>query len=342
MIKQFFLQCSLFLCFFLFGLVLSPSVVLAQTRINPTVVGTNPNELTIDDNASAAAEASEEAKLASPSAELVGKLQQKADEDITETSGQQKSKLAAYLDEHPIGPVAWNNVLQKAIRKAIASGMPANIIVILLIFPVIASLVALSRHVIGLKGFGIYIPAVLSVAFVSTGIVTGVIVFTAVLLSALISRPILKKLKLPMLPRTAMLLFSVSLAILALMLIGSVYSIDMVLNINIFPLLIIILLTENFMETQLFNSQKEALQITFETLLTAVLCSLIIGSEMIQKFVILRPELTLLGVAIINIFIGKYTGLRLLEYLRFRDLLSNSPSFGKFKNNTADDSQEEE
>jgi hypothetical protein len=293
-------------------------------------------------DASPAAETSDSAKLSSPSAEVVEKLQQKTDQDITETSGQKKSVLAAYLDEHPIGALSWKNFLQKAIRKAIANGMPANLIVILLIFPIIASLVAFSRHVIGLKGFGIYIPAVLSVAFVSTGILTGTVVFAAVLLTALIARPILKKLKLPMLPRTAMLLLCVSIAILALMLIGSIYNINLIFNISIFPLLIIILLTENFMESQLLSSQKEALEITFETLLMAVVCSLILGSESIQKFVILRPELTLFSVAIINLAIGKYTGLRILEYLRFKDLFNQDAKFSKFKDTSSDNSQEEE
>jgi len=293
-------------------------------------------------DASGAAETTDSAKLSSPSAEIVEKLQQKTDQDITETSGQKKSVLAAYLDEHPIGALSWNNFLQKAIRKAIVNGMPANIVVILLIFPIIASLVAFSRHVIGLKGFGIYIPAVLSVAFVSTGILTGIVVFAAVLLTALITRPILKKLKLPMLPRTAMLLLCVSVAVLALMLVSSIYNVNLIFNISIFPLLIIILLTENFMETQLLSSQKEALEITFETLLMAVLCSLILGSESIQKFVILRPELTLFMVAIINVAIGKYTGLRILEYLRFKDLFDQDAKFNKFKDISSDNSQEEE
>lgn len=338
MLKFFQTATTLFVTFLLGFALLAP---LAKTQAQTTSNRIGSVAATLDEEtATDSAQASEEAKLSSPSAEVVGKLQQKTDEDITETSGQKKSVLAAHLDNHPIGPAAWNNIVQKAIRKAVANGMPANIIVILLIFPVIASLVALSRHIIGLKGFGIYIPAVLSVAFVSTGVGTGVTVFIAVLASALLSRPILKKLKLPVLPRTAMLLLSVSTAILALMLVASVYSIDMVLNLSIFPLLIIILLTENFMETQLFNSQKEALQITFETLLTAVLCSLIIGSQEIQKFVILRPELTLLGVVLINLAIGKYTGLRLLEYLRFRDLLGRKQNFKDAGNESG--SQEEE
>lgn len=328
--------------FFLFQIsavsLIGSSLANAQTKSTSEAAVLSPTQ-----DASATAVTTDSAKLSSPSAEVVEKLQQKTDQDITETSGQKKSVLAAFLDEHPIGALSWNNVIQKAIRKSIGNGMPANIIVILLIFPIIASLVAFSRHVIGLKGFGIYIPAVLSVAFVSTGIATGVVVFAAVLFTALMTRPILKKLRLPMLPRTAMLLMSVSVAILALLLTGSVYNVNLIINISIFPLLIIILLTENFMETQLFSSQKEALQITFETLLIAVLCSLIIGSEALQKFVILRPEMTLIGVAIINLAIGKYTGLRLLEYLRFKDLLNRNGKFGSFKDSSAgSDSQEEE
>ncbi len=326
--------------FFLFQFFTSALISgnLVQAQLAPAKSASIP-AVTVTNEATMAAEATDSAKLSSPSAEVVEKLQQKTDQDITETSGQKKSVLAAYLDEHPVGKLSWHNFLQKAIRKSIASGMPANIIVILLIFPIIASLVAFSRHVVGLKGFGIYIPAVLSVAFVSTGIVPGIVVFLAVLLTALFTRPILKKFRLPILPRTAMLLMGVSVAILALMLIGSIYSIDLVIDISIFPLLIIILLTENFMETQLFNSQKEALQITFETLLIAVLCSLIIGSEPIQKFVILRPEMTLIGVALINLAIGKYTGLRFLEYLRFKDLLDPKT---KFKESSSENNSQEE
>ena len=292
--------------------------------------------------ASAAAAASESSSLASPSAEVVEKIQKKTDEDITETSGKQKSVLAAYLDEHPIGELSPTNFLQKAIRKAIAYGLPANIIVILLIFPIIASVVALARHVIGLKGFGIYIPAVLSVAFVSTGIVTGIILFLAVLLSAIFTRRLLKFLKMPLLPKTAMLLLGVSLAMLALLMIGAVFNIDLVLNVSIFPLLIIILLTENFMETQMFASGGEALSVTFETLVLAVICSLLVDSELVQKFVILHPELIVLLVCLLNLAIARYTGLRIFEYFRFKDLLGKKDNFKPLKGLSVDDIPESE
>ena len=338
-LKQFLLSFCLLAGLFL----LSSKINLAEAQ-TPTPIEFAGDSLTdleaID--ATLAAEATGEASLASQSAKVDTKIQEKIDEDITETSGKQKSVLATHLDDNPIGALSWKNPIQKAIRKAVAAGMPANIIVLLLIFPIIASIVALSRHIVGLKGFGIYIPAVLSVAFVSTGIVTGVIIFMSVLISSIVTRGLVKRFKLPLLPRTAMLLFGVSTAMLALLLIGSVYNVDLVLNISIFPLLIIILLTENFMETQLFSSQKEAFSITFETLIVAVLCSFIIGSEEIQKFVILRPELVLIGVAITNLAIGRYTGLRILEYLRFRDLIFKEGGFTSFKDAGNNDAPEQE
>jgi hypothetical protein len=330
---------SFFLLFSVY-LIKSPSLLISlSSSINVFAQTVNPVRFEGDDlesleaieESTAEAEATDSTSLASPSAEIVEKIQQKADEDITETTGRQKSVLAAYLDEHPIGPLNPTNFLQKAIRQAIAQGLPASLVVIILIFPVIASLVALARHVIGFKGFGIYIPAVLSVAFVSTGLVTGIILFIAVLLSAMLARYIVKFLKMPLLPKTAMLLLIVSIAMLFLLTIGSFFKIDLVLNVSIFPLLIIILLTENFMTSQMFASRGEALNVTFETLVLAIVGTLLIDNEAIQRFVILKPELTILLVTVINFAIARYTGLRVLEYFRFKELLRNKSKSEKYK-----------
>ncbi len=278
-----------------------------------------------------AQEATEETKLSSPSAEVEQKIQEIKDEDITETTGKQKSKLAAYIDKHPPGPLSWHNFLQHAIIKSIEKGLSASIIVLLVLFPLITSLIAFSRHVIGLQGFGIYIPAVLSVAFVSTGIFTGVIIFLVVLLASTLTRKIIRKLRLPYLPRNAMILWGVSVVVLAMLIFSSQFDTFILLGINIFPILIIMLLTENFMGSQLFNSQKEAIRLTLETLFIAITCSLLISQDRVQEFVLLKPELTLISTAIINYLIGRYSGLRLLEYLRFNPILNTKP-FGQNPN----------
>jgi len=265
-----------------------------------------------------AADATDSAE-ASPAAQVEQRIIERRAEDITDTTGETRGKLSTFLGENPIGPLSWHNFLQHAIRDAVSKGLSASIIVLLLLFPIIASIIAASRHVVGLRGFGIYIPAVLSVAFVSTEIVTGIIIFASI-----ISRAIVQKFRLPYLPRTAMLLWGVSIFILALLIFSSQMTFFQLLTINIFPILIIIILTENFMNSQLFTSQREALKIALETLFIAIICSLIISQEGIQKFVLLWPELVLVATVVVNYLIGKYTGLRLIELARFSTVLGQN------------------
>lgn len=277
------------------------------------------NEVILESVATDSAVASE----SSTAANLNEVVEEKKNEDITVSTPRQKSKLAAFLDENPVKPLAWHNFLQHGIRRAVENGLPANIVVLIILFPIIASIIAGSRHLIGLQGFGVYIPAVLSVAFVSTGIITGLGIFIIVLLASILFRSLLKRMKLQYLPRTALMLWGVSLVVLLLLVGSTLVNLYDFISISIFPLLIIMLLTENFMESQLTVSRSKAFNLTLETIFLAVICSLIISSELVQQTVIVNPEITILVVAIFNIVIGKYSGLRLLEYVRFKAIMEN-------------------
>jgi hypothetical protein len=307
------------LCFFLtFGL-LAPAFVFAQAPSPSPVVGTSADATT--GATISPLPASGSSLLASSSAEVVQRIQEKSAQDITITSGNKKDVFVELLEQNPIDKLQPWNSLQHAIRRAISNGLPSNIVVLVLLFPMIATFIAFSRHVIGLKGFGIYSPAVLSVAFLSTGIIPGITFFVIVLVAALVTRSLVKRLRLQYLPRTAMLFLGVSLVTLLTLIAASLIQLSMLVSITIFPLLIIILLTENFMETQLASSMSEAVQLTIETLITALVCSLLIGFQPVQKWVLLQPEMVLIGLAFINLLIGKYTGLRLLEWWRFRAII---------------------
>ncbi|MDA1079232.1 MAG: hypothetical protein O2840_00915, partial [bacterium] len=188
--------------------VLGVSVVQAQT--SPTEVEIVLLTADASDSASTAS-----ATLASPSAEVEQKIQEKKDQDLTDAGGKQKSILATFLDENPPSPLSWYNFMQHSIRFAVSEGVPANIIVLVLLFPFVAALIAASRHIIGLRGFGIYIPAVLSVALVSTGILEGIVMFVGIVITALVAKKLIARLKLSYLPRTGLLLWTISLGIFA-------------------------------------------------------------------------------------------------------------------------------
>ncbi len=295
--------------------------VLAQTAAQTAPQATSQTTNLLPVTATLSADATDSARLATPSAEVQEKIQEKKEQDITESSETQKSKLAAFLEANPPGPLNWSNSIQYAIRSAVSQGVPANVIVLVLLFPLIASLIGASRHVIGLRGFGIYIPAVLAIALVSTGIFEGLLIFGAISLTALVSRQLLKKARMSYLPRTSLLIWMISLGLFGLLVTAPFLNLTSLMTVNIFPILILVLLSENFLDALQRTKPADAIALTIETLSLAFISSLIIQLEVVQRFAITEPELLLVGTAFINVLVGKFAGLRLTEFLRFRSII---------------------
>jgi hypothetical protein len=291
-----------FLC--LMGALMMPRFVVAQES----------DLATVSADATASGEATSAAKL------VVEKVTEKKP-DITEPEGEVKGRLEQYLAAQEVRPLGLTNFLQHAIREAVRNGVPANTIVLVLLFPVVAAIIAAGRHLIGLRGFGIFTPAVLSVAFVATGIVTGIALFLIILMVAMLMRRMIHGLKLQYLPRMALLLWGVSLGVFAALFISPFLDLKALVTIQIFPILILILLAENFIEVQIGKSEREATQLTMETIILALISSLVLSLDAVQKFALLNPELLVMGVAVFDIFVGRYVGLRYTEYLKYKKLL---------------------
>lgn len=304
---------------FLFLWNITASTQLSQAQLTTTPTPTATPEATD----SAAIDATASAQVATPSADVLLTIQEKQQTDITEPTGETKGRLARFLDDTPTTPLNFTNFVQHAIRGAVNRGVPANVLVLLLLFPVVASLIAASRHIIGLQGFGVYTPAVLAVALLSTGILTGILLFVAILVAASIGRGIFRRLHLQYLPRTALMLWLVSLVVFLLLLISpQLIQLNFnLITVTIFPILVLILLSENFLEAQLAGTQYRALELTIETIFLAVISALFMRTEEVQRFVIVYPEFTILSVFILDMVVGRFTGLRLAEYLRFRPIL---------------------
>lgn len=269
-------------------------------------------------------EATESAE-ASPSAEATGaaRLVERVTEkkpDLTEPEGPVKGKLERLLEAQELGPLGITNSLRYAIRNSVSQGVPTNLVVLLLLFPLVTAIIAASRHLIGLRGFGIFTPAVVAVGFLATGIVMGWLLFAVILVVATMARVLIRRLKLPYLPRTSLMLWFVALAVLGLLLVSPYIGLKGMPELSIFPILLLVLLAETFIDVQVRRNIKQAIEMTFETLLLATISFFVMELETVQEFVLLYPELTIVGVLILNIFIGKFAGLRLLEYWRFKEL----------------------
>ncbi|TRZ54046.1 hypothetical protein D4S03_00740, partial [bacterium] len=114
------------------------------------------------------------------------------DVDLTVPS-QEGDRLTKLMNGQRLTGWWGKDVLKLAMRKAVSEGVSPNTLVLLFLFPLVAGLVAFSRQVIGVSGFGMITPALLSVAFLSTGGLVGLVLLVFILGVATLGRVLIKK-----------------------------------------------------------------------------------------------------------------------------------------------------
>jgi hypothetical protein len=229
-------------------------------------------------------------------------------------------RLFGSFSSRAISDLGLTNFMSFGINYLINGGVPINNIILILMIPIIATLLAFARQVIGIKAFGLITPAMTTLSFLVMGLYAGLIVFIVVLLSGSLTRVLLKKLRLLYLPRMALVLTSASLAILVMLGLGTAFDNTFTLSFSIFPILILAILAEEFIAVQFTRGLRTALRITAWTLVLAIVCYFIMSWQLLRIALLSYPELVLLTIPF-NIALGRFTGLRLVEYVRFRELL---------------------
>lgn len=244
-------------------------------------------------------------------------------DNLTEPSSKETTyRLENVLEGQKVG--SWNgfNSLRLVERMAIARGVPASTIVLLLLLPLIATVVSVLHYVVGLSGYGIFLPTLISVTFLATGILGGLVLFALILAISIVSNLLLKKFKLHFWPARAINLIFISLGTALLMFFSSFTWVN-ITQISIFPILMMVMLAEEFTRTQLAKSKSEAKKLTIGTLILAIAGAVVMNFRWIQETVLLYPEWTILLVIVINVLVGNYSGIRLSEISRFKNAIRN-------------------
>ena len=103
------------------------------------------------------------------------------------------------------------------------------------------------------------------------------------------------------------------------------------LSLAIFPMLILSTLVEKFISVKTEKGFSTAITLMSETVLVAIIAYFIAGGEinlifaefkfgLVRNLMITYPEIIFLLLGI-NAFLGRWTGLRVLERFRFREVL---------------------
>jgi hypothetical protein len=211
------------------------------------------------------------------------------------------------------------------INFIVEQGVPLQTVALLLMLPVVVTLVAFFRQVVGIKAFGIYTPAIITfalLAFDPNGIKYGIAIFVAVIVVGTLSRLLMKRFRLLYLPRVAMTVSIVSLAILGILVFGGMFQRTGLASVSIFPLLIMITLAEKFVATQIEKGSRIALILAVETLIISVVGYYLVSYDRLTTLVLQYPWI-ILFTFVINFSLGKWTGLRLTELFRFRKIIKH-------------------
>ena len=214
----------------------------------------------------------------------------------------------------------WNgfNGVRVLISQAINKGVASNTIVLLLLLPLLATLISVLHYVVGVSGYGIFMPTMIAVTFLATGVLGGLLLFAIILIVSVLSNLLLRKLRIHFWPARAINLLFISLGTFLMMVISSSIRLFDISQISIFPILFMILLVEEFTRTQLVKSKNEAKRLTLGTIILAIIGAILMNFDWIQGVVLKYPGWLIILVLVINLLVGNYSGIRLSEIKRFR------------------------
>jgi len=213
----------------------------------------------------------------------------------------------------------WN-FMSYFVNYLVDSGIPANTVVLILLLPIIATIVAFMKQVVGITTFGVYTPSIITLSFWILGLKFGITMILIIFLVGAGMRYILKKYRLLYIPKMAIVFSAVAFIVLAMLIISIQFKLfdAQFFSLSIFPMLILSTLTEKFVNIQSNKGFTRALVLSLETVLVSIIAYLTIDA--LKGFILTYPEIIFITI-FINIFLGRWTGLRLVEYVRFRDVL---------------------
>ncbi len=200
-----------------------------------------------------------------------------------------------------------------------------EILIFILFIPIIATLVNISRYVIGFKPFGIYAPMTLSFAYIFTGIRYGLLVTGAVIVSTLISYSLLKNLRMHYMSRITinyiltifMIIFILALnEILPWSITTEQHEISTIPPLGV---ILIITLSDFFVKQYIKKDFLTTMRSLLETILIACAGWALLTLQGLHQFLI-NNVWVLIPLLVLNFLIGKYKAFSLKEIFRFKKI----------------------
>jgi hypothetical protein len=190
---------------------------------------------------------------------------------------------------------------------------------ILILVPLGALIICILRNIIGLPTFGIFMPVLMALAFRNTGLLYGIGIFAIVLLIGYVVRSFMDRLRLLLVPRLSVVLTVVISCFIIFALIGNKIGLREFMAVGLLPFVILTLTIERFHLILEEQGVREGFRTAIGSAVVASGAFGIIQFDPLQVTFFVYPELLLVVMAI-QTLVGRYTGYRLMELLRFGPL----------------------
>ncbi len=201
----------------------------------------------------------------------------------------------------------------------VSRGISQNVIYLLLAVPFIVFVISFLRQFVGLSTFGVYAPLMLTLSFMVLGLKLGLFVFAVVMGVSYLIRLIFEKVELLYIPKVSLLLSFLALSFFLVLGVAVEFGSPVNLSLTIFPMLVMATLSEKFLSAQSSEGTRSAMITAGETVLISFVAYAIVTWGWMQNGILALPEVILIPI-FGNVWLGRFTGLRLSEYIKFRGL----------------------
>lgn len=215
--------------------------------------------------------------------------------------------------------LSFLNFIPYALFATIDQGLPAETLVLILMIPLLTTLIVLLRNIVGIPSLDMLVIIAFSIALLASNLIIGTVLLFTILFSSMAARILLKKVKIMQLPKISLSMMIVSLSVLLMLSFLAFSQLISLESLSIVPILLLIILSERIVRLEFERKPRQVWTVVISSLTIGLFGYFLLLSDMVRTVVLNYPELILLLVPI-NLLMGRYFGLRLAEYYRFKEL----------------------
>lgn len=246
---------------------------------------------------------------------------------LIDVTGAENSNIRFSLNERQV-PVEYLLDKQELVKKAAILDFSLFTLPVseqnayrhILLVPFGALVVVMLRILAGLRTSGTFMPVLIALAFMETTLLAGLVMFILIVGMGLVIRSYLSSLNLLLVARISAVMIVVILIMSFMSILSFKLGIKEVLTVTFFPMIILAWTIERMSILWEEEGAREVFIQGGGSLIVAVFAYFVMSDSFVSHIAFNFPELLLVVLAFI-IMLGRYSGYRISELIRFRSMV---------------------